>query len=430
MNLRNHTPKVILALILLTSAAIMIAASYSDSIATEEAKNISVFFGDKNISANDSLYSLRFATVACAIMFLLFLYIWAKKFLGSWWGILPVGFTAFSPAFLAYGHYVRQDIIKYFAVLIFIYFLTLAIEILSSIKLAARKRKYLKLIFYAAVIFLLALLFSRVTGIPASQLLPQGKRWLNLGLDYSLRETLPALIFSVAALFLAIRIALKKLFSRESISNYIALNPAEVSIAIFISAYAPLLIFRNASTDYIFSLTPFVYVLSASIIKNFVKSGLNRRIKFGVTIFLLVWHIGTALLAYPFYSSYLNELTGLNNKWRYSTGAKYDLGVDLKRLDSWLSKNKISTGKIGLDYYGGSDPNYHLNDKYVNWISSYNAPIEIGIDYIGVSLHKIYEAKRILAPGEKRSEEDEYLWLNNIYNPYKKIGSIHIYKIR
>jgi len=44
------------------------------------------------------------------IVLILFVYIWANELLGKWWAFLPTLLVAFSPTFLAQGHYVTTDI--------------------------------------------------------------------------------------------------------------------------------------------------------------------------------------------------------------------------------------------------------------------------------------------------------------------------------
>ncbi len=56
-----------------------------------------------------------------------FTYLWASELIGKWWGLLPAILIAFSPNFLAHGHYVATDIGATLGILISTYYFLKAI---------------------------------------------------------------------------------------------------------------------------------------------------------------------------------------------------------------------------------------------------------------------------------------------------------------
>ncbi|MBI2514983.1 glycosyltransferase family 39 protein [Candidatus Wolfebacteria bacterium] len=65
----------------------------------------------------------RIGPLFMTLLFVVFIYVWAKELLGRWWALLPTLLFSFSPTVLAHGHYVTTDIAAAFGIFIATYFL-------------------------------------------------------------------------------------------------------------------------------------------------------------------------------------------------------------------------------------------------------------------------------------------------------------------
>lgn len=52
----------------------------------------------------------RLGPMILTLILIFLVFIWSKELLGSWWAFLPTMLVAFSPSFLAHGHYVTTDV--------------------------------------------------------------------------------------------------------------------------------------------------------------------------------------------------------------------------------------------------------------------------------------------------------------------------------
>ncbi|MEK7478441.1 MAG: glycosyltransferase family 39 protein [Patescibacteria group bacterium] len=81
-------------------------------------------------SGNDAdkiiLYS-RLVPMLLLLLLIGFTYFWASKLMGRWWALLPAILIAFSPNFLAHGHYVTTDIGATLGILVASYYFLKAI---------------------------------------------------------------------------------------------------------------------------------------------------------------------------------------------------------------------------------------------------------------------------------------------------------------
>jgi 4-amino-4-deoxy-L-arabinose transferase-like glycosyltransferase len=187
---------------------------------------------------------------------------------------------------------------------------------------------------------------------------------------------------------------------------------------------------------------PFIYLLVSREIIIWVKSrtfsfplGLKGWLKticefylkpvkrFFFVAILLIWIFISMLFAFPYYLSYFNELGGgVWNGYKIAVDSNYDWGQDLKRLKSFVEKNKIN--KIALDYFGGGDPNYYLGTKFEPWWSAKGKPK----GWFAVSLNTLQGAWAKPVKGFVKKNEDDYNWLKG-ENPFARAGtSIFIYR--
>ena len=81
-------------------------------------------------SGNDAdkiiLYS-RLVSMLLLLILIGFTYFWANEIMGKWWALLPATLIAFSPNFLAHGHYVATDIGATLGILIASYYFLKAV---------------------------------------------------------------------------------------------------------------------------------------------------------------------------------------------------------------------------------------------------------------------------------------------------------------
>jgi len=70
----------------------------------------------------------RIAPMLMTLLLILFTYLLAKKVMGDKWALIPAAFVAFSPTFLAHGHYVTTDVAAAFGIVSATYFFAKAIE--------------------------------------------------------------------------------------------------------------------------------------------------------------------------------------------------------------------------------------------------------------------------------------------------------------
>lgn len=286
--------------------------------------------------------------------------------------------------------------------------------------------------------------------------------WYYFPIVYALKEPLPVLVLiAIAFIYGSFRISRAILQRKTRFFDYLGVNTAEFSMMIFAAGYwlysvkSPL----NIGVRHILPTLPFIYILTASAIKNSfagafqiagnefisrIKSLLVQLFKISLQslllILLVLWFIGEISSAYPYYLSYFNEFGGGTfNGYRYVTDSNYDWGQDLKRLAEWTDKNKVN--KIAVDYFGGGNPKYYLSNKVEYWRSAHGNPSNQNIHYLAVSVNTLELAFGKLHPGQKRNPEDEYSWLKDIKHlpsgsgsvpepDYRAGTSIFIYKLQ
>ena len=287
--------------------------------------------------------------------------------------------------------------------------------------------------------------------------------WYYFPVVFLLKEPIPSLILIALAIFVVF-IKFIKNFNKASLKErfftYLDLNFAEFSMLSFVIFYwlysirSPL----NIGVRHILPTVPFIYILITEAIKNwtrrktiisdsFIKNFLKQIFRFLKTsskaafIFILIaWYLMETLVNAPYFLSYFNEFGGGTfDGYKYVTDSNYDWGQDLKRLKNFIDDKKIN--KIAVDYFGGGNPKYYLNDtstslntsKVEYWQSSKGNPKYEGINWLAVSINTLQSAIEKLHLGQQRNPEDEYRWLikiKDVYKPDYRAGtSIFIYKL-
>jgi len=170
--------------------------------------------------------------------------------------------------------------------------------------------------------------------------------------------------------------------SWQSLIDYIRTSPTEFSMLLFIFLYLLSSITGrlNIGLRHLFPIFPFLYILIAKKIVEFIKKQHHRETKkFFSTIIIvfLAWLVLEAALSFPNYVSYFNQLVGgPKNGYHYVTDSNADWGQDLIRLRSFLAEHP-EIDKIRIDYFGIAELNYYLKNRSVSWWRD-KRPIEPG----------------------------------------------------
>ncbi|NTV41511.1 MAG: hypothetical protein HGA61_04560 [Candidatus Moranbacteria bacterium] len=247
---------------------------------------------------------------------------------------------------------------------------------------------------------------------------------------FLIKETIPFLFLSLFALGYGLKQILKSFLEFKKIPNKIAFffrnSVVEYSLFAFILLYAYLSIQGglNIGFRHLFPILPFAYLLITKKVFEFAR---GKKLKHGhilATTFsvLILWQIGTAISAYPNYTSYFNEtIGGSENGYKYVTDSNTDWGQDLKRLKAWSDRHP-EIDKIHIDYFGGGNPQLLFGEKYIQWYDS-KRPIEKGWYAISENflMGSIFNTKR--------DPDETYSWTRK-FMPVEQIGkSILIYYI-
>lgn len=293
---------------------------------------------------------------------------------------------------------------------------------------------------------------------------------------YLLKEPLPLLIMLIISFAVTSANIIKKLKSRFNFKyqfanflNYLGTHGPEFSMLVFVIIYwgyslkSPL----NIGIRHLLPTFPFVYILIAAGLKNWVRNSFSENtakkffawllqkikqffkvsFKTGLVFVLLIWYLVESLSTAPYFLSYFNEIGGgVWNGYRYVTDSNYDWGQDLKRLENFVNEQGLAREKIAIDYFGGGNPKYYLGENKVEyWQSRRGNPLnaDLGglntdlagpqvaepsslrgglnadsggksIEWLAVSVNTLQAALGKTVPGQKREPQDEYRWLQEL----------------
>jgi len=162
-------------------------------------------------------------------------------------------------------------------------------------------------------------------------------------------------------------------------------------------------------------------------VKMTTKAYFKLCLKYLILIILLLWYASGVIRIYPHFISYFNEsVGGPSQGYKYVTDSNLDWGQDLKRLAQYVEENKIRT--IYVDYFGGDDLTYRLDDRYNPWWGDRN-PNELPANsWLAISA-SFLQGGRGVTVKNFQVKTDYYNWLDN-YEPVTVIGnSIFVYYI-
>lgn len=282
----------------------------------------------------------------------------------------------------------------------------------------------------------LAMVFVRVTGGNTYYFLGEVSTVANplyFPTVYLLKETLPVLFSLFLLPFLTIKIFFQKYhalfskkFSPKNLFSFLLLAIQKkielFAIILFCILYGYLSISGNLNIGFrhLFPIVPLLYLLGAlSLGKLYIHYK-----KFGKILIplLLLWTVIIPLFSYPSYLSYYNEsVGGSKNGYLYVTDSNYDWGQDLRRLKKWVDQyntqcinnsegstcleNENFIDTIRIDYFGGSNPLYWFEEKYIPWNDKKTPEpgwYALSATYLQESIYK-----------EKTPHEQSYLWTKN-----------------
>lgn len=120
----------------------------------------------------------------------------------------------------------------------------------------------------------------------------------------------------------------------------------------------------NLGIRHIAPIYPAIYMFIAAMLAKLFRQKNNKAgtIMRGIVGIMVIWLIAEAARIYPYYLAYFNNSIGSpDNAYKYLVDSNLDWGQDLKRLNSYLEKNKIDT--IHINYFGGGNLEYYLKGK-------------------------------------------------------------------
>ena len=248
---------------------------------------------------------------------------------------------------------------------------------------------------------------------------------------YLIKEPLAFFVLMIAGI-LAVAFLVKKPFYQDSwlrLKSWVKSYFAEFSFLAFIGLYwlVSLTGNLNIGVRHLLPIFPFMILLVSLMTALWTKPPYLKA-KMVFLGALLCWQAVSVINVYPSFLAYFNELAGGPSQgYVYVTDSNLDWGQDLKRLNQWLEKMKIS--KIYVDYFGGSDPRFYLGDKYLHWWSA-RQPLEMTeTPYLAVSATFLQTERGIPVKGFDQPT-GRYLWLDDYQSIAKAGYSIFVYKIK
>jgi hypothetical protein len=237
-----------------------------------------------------------------------------------------------------------------------------------------------------------------------------------------------ALGIGLANIIRSLKSSSENFFSRtaHSLAHYLRTRIVEFSMLVFILLYAVTSISGklNIGFRHLFPILPFMYILITKTIFDFLRTRHNQTkviINIALGGFLLFLISGT-ILAYPYYTSYFNQLAGGPKEgYHIATDSNADWGQDLKRLKIFLTEHPEIT-KLKVDYFGMANLDYYIGGRYEKWWGA-KRPIEEG--WYAISVLFLQESTYNQAVPDNQS----YRWLKNKKPDFQVGTSILIYNI-
>jgi hypothetical protein len=114
---------------------------------------------------------------------------------------------------------------------------------------------------------------------------------------------------------------------------------------------------------------------------------------FAVVALAMIFQVVEALVTYPHYLAYFNQLVGGSRQgYRYLADSSLDWGQDLPGLRRWLESNADNDEPVYLSYFGtGSPEHYHINAQLLPGFFDGRDPMDVvplrpGIYFISATM--------------------------------------------
>ncbi|PIP27693.1 MAG: hypothetical protein COX30_00525 [Candidatus Moranbacteria bacterium CG23_combo_of_CG06-09_8_20_14_all_39_10] len=286
----------------------------------------------------------------------------------------------------------------------------------------------------ADYVFGVARVFQRVGGGNVTYFLGEvsTKGFLSyFPIIFIIKEPLPTLFFLLFSLWIGLFGIAKSIITEtkkigRNLAHYLRTSVTEFAMLVFIFIYAVTSITGrlNIGVRHLFPIFPFMYILIAVGIFRFIKTRHNhsKHIFYWAVSLLTAILIASTIFAYPYYTSYFNQLAGGSTQgYRLATDSNADWGQDLKRLQIFLTEHS-EIDKIKIDYFGMADLDYYINGQYEKWWVS-KRPIEPG--WYAISALFLQEG----IYKQDIPDNQSYRWLLNKKPTYQVGTSIFIYHI-
>jgi hypothetical protein len=167
--------------------------------------------------------------------------------------------------------------------------------------------------------------------------------WYYYFVAFVIKNTLPFLIGIAFALFFARRLGLDRITS------------ATIFVPVIFFFTATLGDKAQAGIRYFLPIYPLLFILVAGAGVRLWKKGLVARL---AVVVLLIWHAASAILVYPNYLAYFNEMIGgPANGYRYLRDSNVDWGQDLKGVGKWVREEKYP--EVVIETLSPGDPKYY-----------------------------------------------------------------------
>jgi hypothetical protein len=191
--------------------------------------------------------------------------------------------------------------------------------------------------------------------------------WLYFPLVYLMKEPAALHILTLAALLIALQQLLRRLRA-NSLRETLRHNFAEFSLALLLLVYWVMSMRSNLNIGvrHMIPVLPLTFALVGIISARHlsgIADGAWRTSSAALVAALLAWQTVSVLRVQPYHMAYFNEFAGgPENGWQRVIDSNADWGQDMGRLAKFVEQRGID--KLSLDYFGSSDANRYLPNKW------------------------------------------------------------------
>ncbi len=248
---------------------------------------------------------------------------------------------------------------------------------------------------------------------------------------YSIKAPLTFHILSlVTVIYILKSIIYSKKKCSQKIQEWIKTHFNEFAMLTFIAIYwaSSLISSLNIGVRHLLPTLPFIFVLIGGTIAKLLKKP-NLKLKTFILGVLIAYQAFSVVSVYPHFLAYFNEIVGgPNNGHVFTVDSNLDWGQDLRRLEKWTEEYLPAGKQIYVDYFGGSNPEYYLKEKYVRWECTNQEQDFPKNNYLAISATFLQSGRGIPIP-QLEHPAFCYVWLDK-HQLVEKIGySIFVYYI-